>query len=161
MSNVERNKVVEFHYELSTDDGDLVDTTRDSSPVAILIGHGNIIPGLEAALSGHAVGDRFKTTVEPEQGYGMRREGWIERVSKKHFVDAKRLKPGMEAAYRTDRGVRSVTVVKVGSKVLDVDMNHPLAGRQLNFDVEILSVRDAEPQELAHGHAHGPGGHGH
>ena len=130
--------------------------------IVALHGHGNIVAGVERALGGHFAGDSFSTTVSPAEGYGERRDDWTQRVSKKHLVDApRRPRVGMQVALQTEHGARPVTVIKVGSSVVDVDLNHPMAGMTLRFDIEVMSVRAAEAEEVAHGHAHGPGGHGH
>ena len=102
-------------------------------------------------------GDSFEVTVESEQAYGPRREGFTQRVPKKHFREA-RLRPGQEVMLNTSMGPRPVTVLKVGATVVDVDLNHPMAGKALQFQVEIVDVREAEPVEIEHGHVHGEGG---
>jgi FKBP-type peptidyl-prolyl cis-trans isomerase SlyD len=161
--NVEANKVVSFHYSVN-DGGDApVDSSRErGEPLSVLIGHGNIIPGLEKALFGRAVGDRFEVNVAPADGYGERRANFTQRVPKKYFDDAENLHPGMSTVLQTrEAGPRMVVVHKVGSSVIDVDLNHPLAGKTLTFDVEITDIRDATTEELAHRHAHGSGGHDH
>ncbi|MBU6199463.1 MAG: peptidylprolyl isomerase [Xanthomonadaceae bacterium] len=160
----ENDKVVSFHYRVSEvrdndDQGVEVETSRGRAPMAFLFGHGNIIPGLEQAIAGRAAGDTFDVTIEPEQAYGKRRDDFVQRVPKKYFRDGEHLKPGMATALSTRDGPRSVTVLKVGSSVVDVDLNHPLAGKTLRFAVEITDIRDATEEEIAHGHAHGPGGH--
>ncbi len=157
----EKNKVVTFHYHLTDDASAVVDSSREAEPLAILFGHGAIIPGLEQAMDGHVAGDRFNVSVPPEQGYGVRREGFTQRVPKKYFRDAENLKPGMSTVLSTQEGQRPVTIVKVGSSVIDVDLNHPMAGQTLHFDIEVVDVRDATAEELAHGHVHGASGHHH
>jgi len=100
--------------------------------------------------------------VPPELGYGERREGLQQRVPKKYFRDANRLKPGMRTVLTTkEDGQRVVSILKVGTSVVDVDLNHPMAGRTLVFDIEVIEVRAASAEEIAHGHAHAPGGHAH
>jgi len=99
--------------------------------------------------------------VSPEEGYGLRDEDRTQRVPKKYFQDGDKLKPGMVTVLRSQQGMHQVTVVKVGATVVDIDGNHPLAGKTLNFDIEITDVRDASEEEIAHGHVHGPGGHHH
>jgi FKBP-type peptidyl-prolyl cis-trans isomerase SlyD len=157
---IENNTVVSFHYVLSGEDSAILESSRSSGqPVVVLIGHGGIIPGLEQALVGHVAGDKLEVDVEPAQAYGLRRENAVQRVPKKYFRDAARLRPGMIADLAMkDSGSRSVMVLKVGSSVIDVDLNHPLAGRRLHFDIEILAVRQASGEEVAHGHVHGPEG---
>ena len=158
---VERDRVVRFHYTLSDEDGTPFDSSHAGDPVAVLHGHGNVIAGVEEALAGRAEGDRFQVTVPPEKGYGPRREGRTERVPRKRVRGPRRMQPGDAVIIRTVQGPREVVVVKVGRTVVDVDLNHPLAGRTLLFDVEVVEVREATPQEIDHGHVHGPGGHHH
>ena len=159
---VEANKVVSFHY--SVNDGEaLVDSSRErGEPLTVLVGQGNIIPGLESALLGHAAGDRFEVRVAPADAYGEWRANFTQRVPKKYFQDVDSLRPGMTTMLRSkESGQRMVVVHKIGSSVIDVDLNHPLAGKTLTFDVEIADVRDATPEETAHRHAHGSGGQEH
>ncbi len=160
---VEANKVVSFHYAVSEGSAAPVESSRDrGEPLAFLVGHGGLIPGLEKALIGREPGERFEVVVTPAEAYGERREDFTQRVPKKYFRDAEHLKPGMTTVLSTrESGQRQVTVRKVGSSVVDVDLNHPLAGKTLTFDVEITDVREATPEEIAHRHAHGTGGHGH
>jgi FKBP-type peptidyl-prolyl cis-trans isomerase SlyD len=159
---VAKDTVVSFHYGLSDEAGTPLEDSREREPLVILFGRGNIIAGLEQALTDHVAGDRFDVVVAAEQAYGERQEGRSQRVPKKYFADAEHLKPGMTAVLNTkDRGQQIVTVTKVGSSVIDVDLNHPMAGKTLRFDIEIVDVREATAEELAHGHAHGAGGHGH
>lgn len=161
--NVEANKVVSFHYSVSDGGAEAVDSSRErGEPLTILIGHGNIIPGLEQALIGHAVGDRFEVSVEPAQAYGERRANFTQRVPKKYFDHPESLRPGDATMLNTrEAGPRTVVVHKIGSSVIDVDLNHPLAGKTLAFDIEITDIRDATEEEIAHRHAHGAGGHEH
>jgi FKBP-type peptidyl-prolyl cis-trans isomerase SlyD len=157
----EKNKVVTFHYHLTDGGDDTIDSSREAEPLTVLFGHGAIIPGLEQAMDGHAAGDRFDVTVAPEQAYGVRREDFTQRVPKKYFRNADQLKPGDSTVLSTEQGHRPVVVLKVGSSVVDVDLNHPLAGKTLHFNIEITDVRDGSAEEIEHGHAHGAGGHHH
>ncbi len=157
---IEDNCVVRFHYSVTESDQALVETSRNREPLSVLIGHANVIPGLETAMKGHEAGDKFAVTVTPDQAYGERREGMTQRVPRKHFKGAK-LAPGMKMVLPTDNGQRAVTVQKVGISVVDVDLNHPMAGKTLNFEVEIVDVREASIEEKQHGHVHGDGGHQH
>ncbi|WP_440223018.1 FKBP-type peptidyl-prolyl cis-trans isomerase [Dokdonella sp. MW10] len=159
---IEKNKVVTFHYTVTDTAGATIDSSRDRGPMAVLIGYGGLIPGLEKAFEGRAAGDRFEVSVAPEDAYGPRVEGQQQRVPKKYFRDADRLRPGMTTALALkEGGQRPVTVIKVGSSVVDIDLNHPLAGQTLAFDVEIIAVRDGDAEEIAHRHVHGDGGHAH
>jgi FKBP-type peptidyl-prolyl cis-trans isomerase SlyD len=155
------NTVVRFHYSLSDADGTPIESSREREPLTVLVGAGNVIPGVERGLQGREPGARFSVTVPPEDGYGARREDFTQRVPKKYFHEPERLKPGMQTVLATRDGHRVVTVLKVGSSVIDVDLNHPMAGRTLNFEIEVLDVREANAEEIAHGHVHGPGGHHH
>lgn len=153
--------VVRFHYTLSNPEGEELETSRDGDASLYLHGADNLLPGLEEAMTGREAGDRFSVTLPPEKAYGERREGLAQRVPAKYLRHAGRLRPGQVVKLNTEQGVRTVTVLKVGKFSVDVDLNHPLCGWTLVFDVEILDVRAASPEELAHGHAHGPGGHQH
>lgn len=154
---IAKDTVVEFDFSLVDENGQMVvDTERQST--AILQGHSNVIPGIERGLEGHEEGDTFTITVPPEQGYGPRRENHTRRVSKKYFAYPKRLQAGVVTHMRSGQGTQPVTVLKVGGKFVDVDLNHPHAGQTLRFDITITSVRAATAQEVAHRHAHGQHG---
>ena len=154
---IEKNRVVRFHYTVSEPGQPPVESSKDREPLAVLIGHATIIPGLEAAMMDHVAGDSFEATVEADQAYGQRRDDFTQRVPKKHFRET-RLRPGQEVMLNTSMGPRPVTVTKVGATVVDVDLNHPMAGKALQFQVEIVDVREAEAVEIEHGHVHGEGG---
>lgn len=154
---IEKNSVVRFHYSVAETGQAALETSRDRAPLAIMIGQGNIIPGLETAMMEREAGDSFQVTVTPDQAYGERREGLQQRIPKKLFKNA-RLAPGMQVVLPTEMGPRAMTVLKVGMSVVDVDLNHPMAGKTLDFDVEIVEVREASDEEKAHGHVHGEGG---
>lgn len=153
--------VIRFHYDLYEPGGKLMESSRGGEPVSILHGNADVVRGLENALAGRRAGDRFVVEVTPAEGYGDRVEGLIERVSRKHLPNGKRLKAGDRTVMRTRNGQRHVTVAKAGSKMVDVDLNHPMAGMVLRFDVEVTETRSATVEEIAHGHVHGPGGHHH
>lgn len=157
---IEDNRVVRFHYTVSEPGQAALETSREQEPVSVLIGHGNLIAGLEEQMRGREAGDRFEATLTPEQAYGPRVDAMVQRVPRKHFKGAK-LAPGMQVTLPTDQGPRAMTVKKVGISVVDVDLNHPMAGKTLAFDVEILDVREASEEEIAHKHVHGDGGHAH
>lgn len=152
--------VVQFHYTL-TEAGNELESTKGGEPMAYLHGHNNIIVGLEKAMAGKSEGDTFSVTVEPAEAYGVRKEDATQRIPLKHMQGAKKWRPGMVAWVETDQGHRQVTVVKVGKFNADCDLNHPLAGKTLTFDVEVIATREATEEEKSHGHAHGVGGHHH
>jgi FKBP-type peptidyl-prolyl cis-trans isomerase SlyD len=155
---IEERKVVSFHYTLTGAAGDELESSREKEPLSYLHGAGNIIPGLENAMSGKQAGDRFEVTLEPADAYGERSEDRVQRIPAKHFKKASALRPGQMLVLETRQGPVQVRVVKIGRFNIDVDANHPLAGKVLTFDVEVTDVRDATREELAHGHVHGPGG---
>jgi len=155
---IAKNKVVTFHYTLTDEEGSFTESSDERGPVAYLHGRNNIVPGLEAELAGKRAGDELKVTVPPELAYGLRDETAFQRVPIKHLVRPGKLEGGKVVTVNTSSGYRRGTVVKVGRFNVDVDFNHPLAGKTLIFDVKIIEVRDATEEEIAHGHAHGPGG---
>ncbi len=154
--------VFSFHYSVRdavTDEA--LETSAGGEPLTILYGQSGLLRPIQEVLQGKAAGDQVSVTVSPEQGFGHRRDDAMRRVSKKYFRDPKRLRPGARTTLHTKSGTQSVTVLKVGGKVVDVDTNHPYASRTLTFVIDVLSVRPATEDEIAHGHAHGPGGHQH
>lgn len=157
---IAKDSVVRFHYTVSEVGQEPIESSKDREPLAIMIGHGNIIPGLEQAMDGREAGEKFEVDVTAADAYGERREGLSQRVPKKHF-GAQKLAPGMQVVLNTNFGPRAVTIEKVGMSVVDVDLNHPMAGKDLHFDVEIVEVREASSEEIEHGHVHGDGGHQH
>lgn len=159
--NIGPKTVAIFHYTLRNEAGDELETSRGSDPSAYLHGAHNIIPGLEAAMAGKAAGDVFSATVAPEDAYGQPDPERQQRVPVKHLLFKGKLKPGMVVQLNTNEGRVPVTVIKAGRHSADIDTNHPLAGQALTFDIEVLEVRAASEDEVAHGHAHGPGGHHH
>lgn len=158
---IERDKVVTFHYSLTDSDGSFTESSKDGGPVVQLQGHGNIVPGLEREMLGRQAGDKFQVSVDPADAYGARDENAKQRVPIKHLIRPGKLAVGKTVAVNTDAGPKHVTVLKVGRFNVDIDFNHPLAGKSLIFDIEIVDVREATPEEVQHRHAHGPGGHAH
>jgi len=161
---IQDNSVVRFHYELSevTADGNRFLEKNDANDaMAYLHGQGAIIAGMEKALEGKQPGDEFEITLEPVDAYGERNEDARQRIPVKHLYQKKKLKPGMVVSVNTEDGPREVVIEKVGKFNVDVDTNHPLAGKTLHFKIKVEAVRDATAEELSHGHAHGPGGHQH
>jgi FKBP-type peptidyl-prolyl cis-trans isomerase SlyD len=157
---IEKDRVVSFHYTVSEQGQEPLESSFGRDPLVILVGHGNIIPGLEQAMEGREAGDKFEADVAAADAYGEKREGLTQRIPKKHF-GAQRLEPGMQVILQTNFGPRAVTVQKVGMSVVDVDLNHPMAGKDLHFAIEIADVREASAEEIEHGHVHGEGGHHH
>jgi FKBP-type peptidyl-prolyl cis-trans isomerase SlyD len=157
---IQKDSVVRFHYTVGEVGQPANESSNGGEPLAILIGHNNIIPGLEKAMEGREAGEKFEVDVPAAEAYGERREGLNQRIPKKHFGE-QRLMPGMQVVLQTNFGPRAVTIEKVGMSVVDVDLNHPMAGKDLHFDIEIVEVREASAEEVEHGHVHGEGGHQH
>ncbi|HET7662543.1 MAG TPA: peptidylprolyl isomerase [Rhodanobacteraceae bacterium] len=160
MQIADRN-VASFHYTLTNDGGDVLDSSREREPLAYLHGAGNIVPGLEKAMAGREEGDTFKVDVEPQEGYGPRHEELIQTVPMSAFQGVPEVKPGMQFQGNGPQGATLVTVTAVDGDEVRVDGNHPLAGQTLHFDIEVTEVREATEDELTHGHVHGAGGHQH
>lgn len=151
-----KDTVVTLHYDVSSDGGP-TESSRQSEPMHVLLGRGQLIEGIENAIHGHEAGDTFKVELAPEDAYGERQENAVQQVPRESFPDAEQLQPGMPIMLSLkDGGQRVATVHEVGTTTVDIDMNHPMAGKHLDFDVELLEVREAVPAELEHGHVHGP-----
>ncbi|HVC36776.1 MAG TPA: peptidylprolyl isomerase, partial [Gammaproteobacteria bacterium] len=142
-------------------DGTVLDSSRGQKPLDYLHGSGNIISGLEQALEGKRVGDSIKVNVPPEKGYGPRDEALSHKVPRKMFDSKQEIKPGMRFHAEAGHGEHTVTVTAVDNEHVTVDANHPLAGKILNFAVNVVEVRAATHEELAHGHVHAAGDHHH
>lgn len=155
------NTVVQIHYTLKNSEGNVIDSSDGQEPLAYLHGGGNIVEGLESALAGKATGDKLDVTVEPERGYGDRRDDLVQTVDRSNFVGIEQIEVGMQFLAQTPWGEQPVTVVAVADDNVTLDGNHPLAGEVLNFAIEVVDVREATEEELQHGHAHGEGGHDH
>jgi len=158
---IREQTVVSFHYTLQDSDGKELETSRDGDPSVYLHGANNILPALERALAGRAEGDSFSVSLAAADAYGTPDPQRRQRVPIKHLLFEGRLRPGMPVQVNTEDGRLPASVIKVGKFSADLDMNHPLAGRDLVFAIEIIGVREATREEVAHRHAHGPGGHQH
>jgi len=157
-----KNSVVTFHYTLRDETGTELESSRGGDPTLYLHGANNMLPTLEEAFNGRSSGESFQITLAPAQAYGERRADAIERVPAKYLKHEGKLRVGQVVRlHLKDGGAMPVTIVKLGKFAVDVDNNHPLAGHTLNYDIEIVEVRAATAEELAHGHAHGVGGHNH
>lgn len=154
--------VVSFDYTLTDPQGNTLDTSAGREPLVYLHGSGNIIPGLEAALTGKNVGDVLTVNVAAAEAYGERDEQLIQPVPRGQFPADMPIEVGQQFQARSPDGqARAVRVVKIDSENVTVDANHPLAGMPLKFDVKVTEIRAATEEELAHGHVHGIGGHQH
>ncbi len=154
--------VVAIDYTLSNDAGEVIDSSQGAEPLVYLHGAGNIIAGLENALTGKAVGDELDVTIEPEDAYGEYSAELITNLGREMFEGVDELEVGMQFhASAPDGGMQIVTIRDIDGDQVTIDGNHPLAGQQLNFKVKVVTVRAASEEEIAHGHVHGEGGHQH
>jgi len=157
------DSVVTIHYTLKNGEGKVLDSSDGRAPLAYLQGHGNIVAGLEKQLLGKAVGDKLQAEVPPSEGYGERTGPGPQQVKKKEFgKDAEKLHEGMPFRAASSDGTEvTLWITKIQGSWVHIDTNHPLAGETLHFDVEVLEIREASAEELAHGHVHGIHGHNH
>lgn len=152
------DKVISLHYTLTVEGKEVESSHEHGKPMLALLGHDQLLSALEAAVEGHEAGESLAVDVAAADAYGEREEGRIQRFSKKYVAQANRLKPGMTTTLKQQDGSqRAVTVHKVGMSTIDLDMNHPMAGKVLHFELEIVEVREATEEEIAHKHAHAPG----
>lgn len=150
-----KNRVVKIEYTLKDSDDQVIDTSEGREPLAYIHGVGQLIPGLEQALEGKEPGSDISVSLSPEEGYGERDESMVLNVPREQFEGTEQVEPGMQFQAQTEDGVRILTVLESGDQEVTVDANHPLAGVTLNFEVNVVDVRDAEQEELEHGHVHG------
>lgn len=148
------NMVVSIHYTLKDDAGAVLDSSSGRAPLSYLHGHGNIIPGLEKALEGTSAGDRSQVAVEAKDGYGEANPDLIFEAPREHFPSDIKLEPGTRVYAEGPEGPVSFTVVRLTDSGALLDGNHPLAGKQLHFEVEVVEVRPATEAEMEHGHVH-------
>lgn len=156
MKNTE-NPVVSIHYTLTNKNGEKLDSSIGAEPLSYLHGAGNIIPGLENALSESSVGDKLTVTIEPTEAYGERNEQQIQTVGRDMFQGIDSIEVGMQFQADSSNGPAIVTITEIEGDNITIDGNHPLAGEQLTFDVEVMEIRPATETEIEHGHIHGAG----
>jgi FKBP-type peptidyl-prolyl cis-trans isomerase SlyD len=156
-----KNQVASVAYTLKVDD-QIIDQADKENPMDFIHGVGGMIPGFEKALEGKSIGDSFSITVEPSEAYGERNDDLTQDVKREMFagVPDDQLVAGAQFQAQTDAGVEVITIAGVDGDTIKIDANHPLAGKTLNFDVEMLDIREATAEELEHGHVHATGGCG-
>ena len=154
---ITKHKVAAIHYTLTDNQGNVLDSSSGREPLHYIQGIGNLILGMEEGLEGKKKGDKFQIKVSPERGYGLKDPAMMQKVPLTAFGGEK-VQVGMK--FQTNQG-HVVTVTEVSADTVTVDANHELAGVELNFDVEVMEVRNATAEEISHGHVHGPGGHHH
>ena len=153
------NMAVSIHYTLTNDKGEVLDSSIGDEALIYLHGTGNIIPGLEDALKGKAVGDKFNVRIPAEDAYGEQSDEMIQVISREMFEGIDEIELGMQFHADVGSGSGEVTIVKIDGDDITIDGNHPLAGVDLTFAVEVMAVRPATSEETTHGHIHGAGCH--
>ena len=159
--SVAQDKVVSIHYTLKNDAGEVLDASPAGEPLTYLHGHGNLIAGLERELAGKSAGDKLQVKVAAADAYGEYDPALVQRVPRRTLKGIANVRVGMRLQAQSQHGARPVTVTQLAGDMVTLDGNHPLAGQNLNFEVQIAAVRAATAEELSHGHVHGPDGHHH
>jgi FKBP-type peptidyl-prolyl cis-trans isomerase SlyD len=159
--SISQDQVVSIHYTLTDESGKVIDSSAGGEPLMYLHGHGALIAGLERELTGKSTGDRLTVNIAPADGYGEYDRGLVQQVPRRALKGIANVQVGMRLQAQTPEGPRPVTVTHLSGDMVTLDGNHPLAGKNLHFDVEVAAVRAATAEELTHGHVHGPGDHHH
>lgn len=161
-SKIEQDSVASVHYTGTFPDGEVFDTSEGRDPLTFLVGHMQMIPGFEQEMMGAEAGEKREFTLTPDRAYGERHESAIQKASKADFgPNADGLEVGMMMGAQTEQGMMPFTITDIDGDEVTIDFNHQMAGKTLRFVVEVVEVRAATPDEVSHGHAHGPGGHHH
>lgn len=156
-----KNTVVSINYTLRDKSGQVLDSSEGRDPLVYLHGVGQLIPGLENELEGEAVGASKQVVISPNDAYGERQDDLLHVVSKTGFTGEEEMFEGMQVQLETDNGPAIAVIAKIDGDEVTLDLNHPLAGEELHFDVAVVELREASEDEISHGHVHGPGGHHH
>lgn len=158
---IAKDKVVKFNFKITETGTTEVLGESEDNPSMYLHGHNNIFAKVEESLLGKEAGDNVDVTLAPSEAYGELEEAEPVRVPRKHIATKGKLTKGQVVAVNTADGMQEATVLKVGLKSVDLDSNHPFAGKSLDFNLSVVEVRDATSEEISHGHGHGEGGHHH
>lgn len=158
---IAKNTVVSLNYTLKDNEGKLLDTSEGRQPLVYLHGVGALIPGLEKELEGKTAGTDVVAVIPPEEAYGTRRDDLLKVVPKSGFQGDETMTEGMQVQLQTEHGPAIAVISKIDGEEVTLDLNHPLADMTLHFSVNVVEVREATEEEIAHGHVHGPGGHEH
>lgn len=168
MSNsmkIKANTVASVHYTGTLpESGEVFDSSEGRDPLSFLVGHNQMIPGFEANLMGCGIGDRKEFTLAADEAYGQRDDEAVMQIERSNFAQLEQeaaLEVGMQLVAQMPHGPAPFTITALTDDTVTADFNHALAGESLTFAVEVVDVREASEEELAHGHAHGPGGHHH
>jgi len=157
-----QDQIVSINYVLKNEDGNILDSTTNGEPFAFLSGHEQILPKLEEAISTMLIGAKKEITLQPAEAYGEYREESVQKANRSDFPEDAELQEGVQF-YATSPDGQNIpfTIRSIEDDTVTIDFNHPLAGETLTFEVELLDVREATPEEISHGHAHAAGGHEH
>ena len=160
--SIQPNQVVTIHFQVKDTEGNVVDATTEDQPYAFISGRGQILPRLEEAISEMLIGSKKTIELEADDAYGQYQQEAVQTVKRGDFPPDTELEVGMGFVANMGDGKQLPFVIsQIEGDDITIDFNHPLAGKKLIFEVELVDVRDATPEELAHGHAHGVGGHTH
>ncbi len=157
------DKAVSISYILKNDEGEVLDVASPDDPMWFLQGAGSLLPAVEAALEGKKVGDTLALTLSAEEAYGEYDANKVREVPRDAFPDDFELEVGMPFMIDADgdMGDHPWFITDIEGDTVVMDGNHPLAGQGLEFEIVVEDIRDADPEELDHGHVHGAGGHHH
>ena len=162
---VAKNMVASVHYTgTMPDSGEVFDSSEGRDPLTFIVGHGQMIPGFEEEIQGAKIGDKRTFTLTPDKAYGERQEEAMMKIPRNEFSaleEEAKLEVGMTLVAQMQHGPAPFTVTELTDDEVTADFNHKLAGESLTFAVEIIELRDADAEELSHGHVHGPNGHHH
>jgi FKBP-type peptidyl-prolyl cis-trans isomerase SlyD len=158
--SVEKDIVVSMEYTLQVD-GEEIDSSKGQEPLQFLVGHGNIISGLEREMMGMKVGDSKDVVIPPADGYGEFDDKAFMDVPRGEFPKDMPLQEGLELSVRDDSGQsRYARIDTIEGDNVTLNFNHPLAGDELHFSIKVVGLREPTAEELQHGHVHN-GGHHH
>lgn len=159
MMEISENNYVAIDYKLTLESGEEIDKSPEGQPLGFITGFGQVIPGLEKALMGRIAGDSAQLVIEPEEAYGPVRDDLFQEIPKSQFPGDMELTPGMNFEAQSPRGPMMITISKINDDdTVAVDLNHPMAGKQLHFDVNVVEVREPTPEELQQLQAQASGG---
>ncbi len=159
---IESNKVVTINFTLKDGEGNVIESTENMEPFSYISGNNQILPKLEDAVNQMLIGAKKDVLINAADGYGEYSEAAIQQIDKKEFPENIKLEEGMRLIANSPDGKQMPFIInKIEENEITVDFNHPLAGKNLEFNVELVDIRNATPEELTHGHVHGPDGHHH
>ncbi len=158
--NIEAKKVVTVAMKVTDQDGVVLEDTTGDDPFIYLHGIGGILPGLENALEGKALGDKIELTLTPDEAYGDYDDDLVDVLERNQFEGIQEISVGDQLEGETEDGIIPFTVIAIDGEEITVDANHFFAGKTLHFTLDIQDIRDATQEELEHGHVHAEGGCG-